>query len=66
MSPGWRSRAGMDDSLEPITLRVLEEARAEGRDLLSETELAVRAGRRVRPDPTASEILAAVRLARRQ
>lgn len=51
----------MDESLEPIIRRALEEARAKGRDYLAQTELAVRAGHQVRPDLTASEILAMVR-----
>jgi hypothetical protein len=56
----------MDKSIERIIRRVLEDARAKGRDHLTQTELAVRAVREVRPDMTASEILAAVRLAQRQ
>ncbi len=51
----------MDESLERIIRRALEEARAAGRDHLTQTEEAVRAGREVRPDPTASVILAQVR-----
>ncbi len=54
----------MDKSIERIIRRVLEEARARGRDEL--TQLAVRAVCQARPDMTASEALAAVELARRQ
>ncbi len=51
----------MDFRLENIIRRALEDARAAGRDFLTQTEEAVRAGREARPDMTASEILAAVR-----
>ena len=51
----------MDFRLENIIRRALEDARAAGRDILTQTEEAVRAGREARPDMTASEILAAVR-----
>jgi len=60
-SPGPRSHTAMDESVERIIRRALEEARAKGRDYLTQTELAVRAGRQARPDLTASEILATVR-----
>jgi hypothetical protein len=56
----------MDESIERIIRRVLDEARAGGRDHLTQTELAVRAVREARPDMTASEALAAVELVRRQ
>ncbi len=56
----------MDESLERIIRRVLEEARAKGRDHLTQTELAVRAVCEARPDMTASEALAAVELVRHQ
>jgi hypothetical protein len=52
----------MDESLERIIRRALEEARAKGRDYITQTELAVRAGHQVRPDLTTSEVLAMVRL----
>ncbi len=55
----------MDESLERITRRVLEDARAKGRDYLTQTELAVRAVRQARPDMSASDALAAVELVRR-
>ncbi len=51
----------MDAGLENIIRRALADARADGRDHLTQTEEAVRAGREVRPDLTASEILATVR-----
>ncbi len=56
----------MDESLERIIRRVLEEARAKGRDHVTQTELAVEAVRNARPDMTASDALAAVNLVRRQ
>ena len=56
-----RSHTGIDKSIERIIRRVLEDARAKGRDHLAQTEEAVRAVREARPDLTASEILAAVR-----
>ena len=52
--------------MERIIRRVLEEARAKGRDHLTQTELAVRAVCQARPDITASEALAAVELVRRE
>ncbi len=51
----------MDKPLEPIIRQALADARAAGRDHLTQTEEAVRAGREARPDLTASEILATVR-----
>ena len=56
----------MDKSIERIIRRVLEEARAKGRDHLTQTELAVEASREARPDMTASEALAAVEMVRRK
>ena len=56
----------MDKSIERIIRRVLEDARAVGRDHLTQTDLAVRAVREARPDMTASEALAAVHLVQRQ
>ena len=50
----------MDKSLERMILRILEDARASGRDDLTQTGLAVRATREARPDMTASDALAAV------
>ena len=51
----------MDEFLDRIIRRALADARAAGRDHLTQTEEAVRAGREARPDMTASEILATVR-----
>ena len=51
----------MDESLERIIRQALREAREKGRDYLTQTEIAVRAARQVRPDLTAAEILAMVR-----
>ena len=51
----------MDTGLENIIRRALADSRAAGRDHLTQTEEAVRAGREARPDLTASEILATVR-----
>ena len=55
----------MDEGIERIIHRVLEEARAKGRDHLTQTELAVRAVCQARPDMTASVALAAVEIVRR-
>ncbi len=54
----------MDKSIERIIRRVLEEARAKGRDDLTQTELAVQAVRQARADMTASDVLAAVNMVR--
>lgn len=51
----------MDTSLERIIRQALEDARAAGKDYLTQTELAVRAVRQARPDMTASEALTALR-----
>ena len=56
----------MDKSVERIIRRVLEEARAKGRDHITQTELAVRAVCEARPDMTASDALAAVEMVRHQ
>ncbi len=55
----------MDFRLENIIRRALADARAAGGDHLTQTEEAVRTGREARPDLTASEILAAVRMIQR-
>ena len=52
----------MDESLECIIRQALDDARAKGRDYITQTELAVRAGHQVRLDMTAGEILAMVRI----
>ncbi len=54
-----------DEPRERIIRRALEEARAKGRNELTQTELPVRAVCQARPDITASEALAAVELVRR-
>ncbi len=56
----------MDKSVERIIRRVLEDARAAGRDHLTQTELALRAVCEAQTDMTASEALAAVEIVRRQ
>jgi hypothetical protein len=56
----------MDKSIERIIRRVLEEARAKGRDHLTQSTLAVRAVCEAGPDMTASDALAAVEMVRRQ
>ncbi len=56
----------MNNDLERIIRRTLDDARAMGRDHLTQTELAVRAVCQARPDMTASDALAAVELVRRQ
>ncbi len=58
-------RLELDKSVERIICRVLEEARAKGRDYLTQTEIAVRAVCEARPDMTASDALAAVEMVRR-
>ncbi len=51
----------MDAGLENVIRRALEDARAAGRDFLTQTEEAVRAVSEARPDLTASDVLAQVR-----
>ncbi len=55
-----------DESLEWIIRRTLEEARAKGRNELTQTELAVRVVCQARPDMPASDALATVHLVQRQ
>ncbi len=62
---GLRSHTHMDRDLENVIRQALEDAQAAGKDHLSQTELAVRAVQRARPDMTASDALAAVNLMRR-
>ena len=50
-----------DEPLERIIRRAHEEARAKGRDELTQARCAVEAVRQARPDMTASDALAAVR-----
>ncbi len=56
----------MDPDLENVIRQALGDAQAAGRDHLSQTELAVRAVQRARPDMTVSEALAAVNLVGRE
>jgi hypothetical protein len=56
----------MKESLERIIHHVLEDARAKGRDQLTETTLAVRAVCQARPAMSAAEAVAAVRLVQRR
>ncbi len=58
-------RLELDKSVERIIRRVLEDARAAGRDHLTQTELAVRAVCEAHPDMTAYDALAVVEMARR-
>ena len=55
----------MDDDLQRVIRQALYDARAAGRDHLTQTEEAVRAVLQERPDMTASEALTAVDLVRR-
>ena len=55
----------MDADLENIIRQDLADARAAGRDYLTQTELAVRAVLKARPDMTASAALTLVDLVRR-
>ncbi len=57
-----RSPTTMDPDLENVIRQALTDAKAAGKDHLSQTELAVRAVQQVRPDMTASDALAAVNL----
>ncbi len=54
-----------DGALEWIIRFALEEARAKGRDELTQNQVVVEAVRQARPDMTASDALAAVELVRR-
>ena len=59
-----RSHSRMDPDLENVIRQALTDAKAAGRDHLSQTELAVRTVLQVRPDMTASDALVAVNLVR--
>ena len=61
-----RSHTPMDPDLENVIRQALADAQAAGKDYLSQTELAVRAVQRARPDMTASDALAAVNLVRHE
>ena len=52
---------GVTSDLETVIREALEDARAAGKDHLTQTEEAVRAVLKVRPDMTAPEALTAVR-----
>ena len=54
----------MDPDLDKLIRQALDDARAAGKDYLTQTELAVRAVRQVRPDMTASAALTAVEVVR--
>ena len=56
----------MDPDLENVIRQALTDAKAAGKDHLGQTELAVRAVQRARPDMTASDALVAVNLARHE
>ena len=56
----------MDPDLENVIRQTLTDAKAAGKDHLSQTELTVRAVQRARPDMTASDALTAVNLVRRK
>ncbi len=56
----------MDPDLENVIRQSLTDAKAAGKDYLSQTEEAVRTVRQVRPDMTASAALTAVNLVRRR
>ncbi len=56
----------MDPDLGNVIRQALEDASAAVRDHLSQTELAVRAVQRARPDMTTPDALAAVNLVRRE
>ncbi len=61
-----RSHRGMDPDLENVIRQALGDALAAGKDHLSQTELAVRAVQRTRPDMTASDALTAVNMVRHE
>ncbi len=60
-----RSDTAMDEDLERGIREALAKARAEGKDYLSQSELAVHAVRQMRPDLTTSNALTLVDLVRR-
>ncbi len=61
-----RSHTQMDPDLENVIRQALGDALTAGKDHLSQTELAVRAVQRARPDMTASDALTAVNLVRHE
>ncbi len=54
----------MDMDLENVIRQALGDARAAGRDHMGQTELAIEAVQRARPDMTAADALAAVTMIR--
>ena len=56
----------MDPDLKTVIRQALEDARAAGKDHFSQTKVAVRAGRKVHPDMTASEASRAVEVVLRR
>ena len=63
--PRLHSHTPMNPDLENVIRQALGDAQAAGKDYLSQTELAVRAVQRARPDMPASDALAAVTLMQR-
>ncbi len=55
----------MDRDLKNVIQQALGDARTAGKDHMGQTELAVQAVQRVRPDMTASDTLATVNLMQR-
>ena len=55
----------MHPDLERVIRQALEDALAVGRDHTGQTELAIEAVQRARPDMTAADALAAINLVRR-
>ncbi len=64
--PGLGSHIRMDPDLENVIRQALTDAKASGKDYLSQTEHAVQTVLQVRPDMTASDALAAVNLVRHE
>ncbi len=56
----------MDPDLERVIRQALEDALAVGRDYTGQTELAIEAVQRARPDMTVSDAMAAVNLVQRE
>ncbi len=59
---GLRSHTGMDPDLENVIRQALADAKAAGKDYLSQTEEAVRAVQQARGDMPASDALVAVNM----
>ena len=56
----------MDPDLETVIRQALEDARADGKDQITQTKAAVRAVLKVRPDMTVSEASRKVEVVRRR